>query len=120
MKIYHSAWCVLKEDPEFERLCREYEAEIGKKPWGGKPVYDESSVPVGRSLVVRDEGRLAGFATIRPYTQVEGSCTAIMDALYIEKSARKDGLVDKLVSEAQRTARDVYDAAQLIVPGDES
>lgn len=112
MKIYHSLWTLLKEDPDFERLCREYREETGKAPWGGKPVYDESDVPVGRVIVVRDDGRLVGFATVRPSTQ-DGERTAVVDALYIEKASRNEDAVARLVKEARRVAVDVYESTTI-------
>lgn len=112
MKIYHSLWTLLKEDPDFERLCREYREETGTAPWGGKPVYDESDVPVGRVLVVRDNDRLVGFATVRPSTQY-GERTAVVDALYIEKALRNDAAVAQLVKETRRVAVDVYESTTI-------
>lgn len=112
MKIYHSLWTLLKEDPDFERLCREYREETGTAPWGGKPVYDESDVPIGRVIEVRDDGRLVGFATVRPSTQA-GERTAVVDALYIEKALRNEDAVARLVKEARRVAVDVYESTTI-------
>lgn len=113
MKIYHSMWTLLKEDPDFERLCREYREETGTEPWGGKPVYDESDVPIGRVIEVRDDGRLVGFATVRPNTKHDGACTAVVDALYIEKALRNEDAVARLVKEARRVAVDVYESTAI-------
>lgn len=123
MKIYSSMWSVLKEDPEFERLCREYREEFGVAPWGEESLDDEAYANGCRILAVREDddngnGRLVGFAAVRPlpsHPHFKDACMVTMDAIFIEKASRKGGIGLKLIHEAKKAAREAFGATSIVM-----
>lgn len=92
--------------PEFDRLCRQYTEESGVKLWGDSKVRIEDYRDAKALAVFDDEDRLVGFACLRLTTHPHyvGQVMAVVDAVYIEPSARRGRAGIRLLSEMRALA----------------
>lgn len=91
--------------PEFDRLCRQYTEESGVKLWGDSKVCIEDYRDT-KVLAVFNGEAMVGFAFLRRMTHPHyvGKIMSILDAVYIEPSARKGRVGVRLIAEAKELA----------------
>lgn len=87
--------------PEFDRLCRQYTEESGVKLWGDSKVRIEDYRDTRALAVFDDADALVGFACLRLTTHPHyvGQVMSVVDAVYVEPSARRGRLGIRLLDE---------------------